>query len=410
MQFQKKGTTLKSIGTALKSVPGWVPAAAFVIILSLGTGVALAQAAPAGPAQQAPAATPSAPAAQAPYLAPPPAPVAKAVPADPLPPADPRAFTAASPTLETVNAFLNQVWGYDPDRLWRVMAIQSTDAPNVSKVIVFIIGKSADAKPQAVIMYVTPDGNHIIQGSTLVPFGATPYAATRDLLKAKATGAARGAAGKDLMLVEFADLQCPYCKVAQATMDQIVKDFPAARVVFQQFPLADIHPSSFKAAAYGVCAQKQSDEAFFKYAAGVFDTQEALAPATEDTLLRAAAQRAGLDGPAIVACARHPGDQGHRQRRHQTGRRSRHRSDAHAGGQRPRAPARHSLRHDQADHRLPGQAGRGCHRGLRRYSGPRSSAAVYSAYAEQPSQIEATLHAVNAIMNRIILRAAHGRL
>jgi protein-disulfide isomerase len=229
-------------------------------------------------------------------------PVAKTVPADPLPPADPRAFTAASPTVETVNAFLSQVWGYDSDRLWRVMAIQSTTAPNVSKVIVFIIGKSADAKPQAVVMYVTPDGNHIIQGSTLVPFGATPYAATRDLLKAEATGAARGAAGKDLMLVEFADLQCPYCKVAQATMDQIVKDFPAARVVFQQFPLVDIHPSAFKAAAYGVCAQEQSDEAFFKYAAGVFDTQEALAPATEDTLLRAAAQRAGLDGTAIVAC------------------------------------------------------------------------------------------------------------
>ena len=150
MQLQKKGTTLKSIGTALKSVPGWVPVAAFVIILSLGTGVALAQAAPAGPAQPAPAAPPSAPAAQAPYLAPPAMPVAKAVPADPLPPADPRAFTAASPTLETVNAFLNQVWGYDSDRLWRVMAIQPTDAPNVTKVIVFIIGKSADAKPQAV--------------------------------------------------------------------------------------------------------------------------------------------------------------------------------------------------------------------------------------------------------------------
>jgi protein-disulfide isomerase len=86
-------------------------------------------------------------------------------------------------------------------------------------------------------------------------------------------------------------------------MDQIVKDFPAARVVFQQFPLVDIHSSAFKAAAYGVCAQKQSDDAFFKYAAGVFDTQQALGPTTEDTLLRAAAQRAGLDGVAIVTCA-----------------------------------------------------------------------------------------------------------
>jgi protein-disulfide isomerase len=106
------------------------------------------------------------------------------------------------------------------------------------------------------------------------------------------------------MLVEFTDLQCPFCKVAQATMDQIVKDFPAAHVVFQQLPLVNIHPSAFKAAAYGVCAQKQSDEAFFKYAAGVFDTQDGLTPTTDDTLLRAAAMRAGLDGDAIAACSK----------------------------------------------------------------------------------------------------------
>jgi protein-disulfide isomerase len=226
-----------------------------------------------------------------------------AVLADPLPPADPKNFTVASPTVETVNAFLNQVWGYDSNRVWRVMAISQTIAPKVSKVIVYVTSKSADAKVQPAIFYVTPDGNYVIEGASLVYFSATPYAATRDLLKEKASGAARGGASKDLMLVEFADLQCPYCKVAQTTMDQIVKDFPGARVVFQQFPLVDIHSSAFKAAAYGVCAQKQSDDAFFKYAAGVFDTQQALGPTTEDTLLRAAAQRAGLDGLAIVTCA-----------------------------------------------------------------------------------------------------------
>jgi protein-disulfide isomerase len=153
-------------------------------------------------------------------------------------------------------------------------------------------------------MYITPDGKHIIDGPIMVYFSATPYAETRALLKARANGAARGAAGKDLTIVEFADLQCPFCKVAQTTMDQIVKDFPAAHVVFQQLPLVDIHPSAFKAAAYGVCAQKQGDDAFFKYAAGVFDTQQGLTPATDDTLLRAAALRAGLDGDAIALCAK----------------------------------------------------------------------------------------------------------
>jgi protein-disulfide isomerase len=203
-----------------------------------------------------------------------------------------------------VNSFLNQVWGFDGRRLYRVMAIQKTSAPGVVKVTVFVTTKTPDAKMQAATFYVTPDGKHAIgEGSGVVPFGAAPFAPIRDILKARADGAWRGAESKDLELVEFADLQCPHCKEAQATMDQIVHDFPKARVVFQPFPLVEIHPSAFKAATYGVCAQKISNDAFFKYAAGVFDTQEGLAPATEDTLLKAAAKRAGLDSDAVAACA-----------------------------------------------------------------------------------------------------------
>ena len=278
--------------------------AAFAISVSLGTTLSFAQ---------APAAVPAAPAAstaQAPAAAPgplPPAPAAPAAPVDPLPKANPRFFTASSPSIDTVNAFLHQVWGSDPNRLYRVMAITPTTAPNITKVVVFVTertGNPADSKVQAATFFVTPDGKHAIgEGSVVVPFGPTPFAAVRDMLKERANGASRGAAGKDLELVEFADLQCPHCRDAQATMDQLVQDFPKAHVVFQLFPLVDIHPSAFKAAAYGVCAQQQSNDAFFKYAAGAFETQEGLTPATEDTLLKAAALRAGLDGAAIAACA-----------------------------------------------------------------------------------------------------------
>jgi protein-disulfide isomerase len=241
------------------------------------------------------------PAAPAPQAGPPAAPAA---PVDPLPQPNPKFFTAKSPTVETVNAFLHQVWGFDTNRLYRVEAIQNTAAPGVTKVVIFVTTRAADAKIQAATFYVTPDGKHAIgEGAGVVPFGPTPFADTREQLKARADGASRGAASKDLELVEFADLQCPHCKEAQSTMDQIVKDFPKAHVVFQLFPLVDIHSSAFKAAAYGVCAQKQSNEAFFKYADGVFDTQEGLAPTSDDTLLKAAAMRAGLDGAAIAACA-----------------------------------------------------------------------------------------------------------
>ena len=40
-------------------------------------------------------------------------------------------------------------------------------------------------------------------------------------------GRRAGAAGKELLLVEFADLQCPHCKDAQPVMDQIGDGFSA---------------------------------------------------------------------------------------------------------------------------------------------------------------------------------------
>src|SRR5271163_4813736 len=66
--------------------------------------------------------------------------------ADPFPPVNQKYFTASTPTVDTVNAFLKALWGYDPNRIWRVEAIQATPAPNVSKVVVFVSDKSANAK------------------------------------------------------------------------------------------------------------------------------------------------------------------------------------------------------------------------------------------------------------------------
>jgi protein-disulfide isomerase len=226
--------------------------------------------------------------------------------ADPFPPANPKYFTATTPTVDTVNAFLKSLWGYDPNRIWRVEAIQTTAAPNVSKVVVFVSDKAPNSKVQPTAFFVTPDGKHAVAGDVVVPFGATPFADLRKILQARADGATRGATGKDLMLVEFSDLQCPHCKDAQGTMDQLVKDFPNARVVFQSFPLVELHPYAFKAAAYGYCIQKQKNDAYFIYSAAVFDAQAALTPETGDETLKSAVTKAGLDPAAVDACAATP--------------------------------------------------------------------------------------------------------
>ena len=222
---------------------------------------------------------------------------------DPFPPMDPKYFTAKSPTVETVNGFLKALWGYDPSRMWRVAAIQATQAPGISKVTVFVTDRTPDAKVQTSSFFVTPDGGHAIAGDGIVAFGAHPFAHTREVLEQRADGPYRGSATKTLELVEFSDLQCPHCKDAQGTMDQLVKDFPNARVVYQTFPLSEIHPFAFKAAAYGVCVSKQKPDAFFPYIQAVFDTQGGLTAEDGDQTLKNAVVKAGGDAAAVDACS-----------------------------------------------------------------------------------------------------------
>jgi len=234
---------------------------------------------------------------------------AAAVPAAPasnipeLPPADPKNFTAESPKPETVDAFLHQVWGYDPNRTWRVAGVQTTAAPGISRVTVWVLEKAPGAQIQQMVFLVTPDGNHAIEGFNIISFGAKPFAANRERFRSGAHGPYLGVANNDFEIVEFVDLQCPHCKVAQGIIDQLAKDFPKAHIAVELFPIVNIHPSAYKAAKYAVCSQKTSNEAFFKYIREVFETQEGLTPTTDDALLKAAATRAGLDGGALATCA-----------------------------------------------------------------------------------------------------------
>jgi protein-disulfide isomerase len=242
-----------------------------------------------------------------PAVAPPPAPLHLNGIAPPqkiqFPPADPKNFTAQSPTAQEVNAFLKQLWGYDPNRTWQVDGIQTTKAPNVSRVTILVAEQGVSHTPATTVFFVTPDGQHAIAGSDVIAFGAHPFAATQEKLQQEATGPYKGSNSKDLMLVEFADLECPHCKEAAATMDHLATDFPNARIVFQNFPLTNVHPAAEKAAEYGVCvAQQKGNAAFFQYVQAVYDAQSALVTNADETLNNAAT-KAGANASAIGTCA-----------------------------------------------------------------------------------------------------------
>ena len=266
---------------------------AALVALSLPVFEAAAQQqVPPAPAQDSSAAAPSAPAPAA-------APV--------FPKPDPANFTAPSPTKETVDAFLQVLWGYDDTRVWQVWAILKTPVEGVSRIVVYVGDKTGKQKPSGVQFFAMPDGKHIIAGDEIETFGEHPFAEDRAQLQQRADGPYRGSAMKDLELVEFADFQCPHCKDAQANMDKLAVDFPKARIVFQSYPLPQ-HSAAAGAAAYGVCVTKQGGSiAFFTFAAAVFDGQDGLATADGATLtLNSAVAKAGLDPAKIEACSKTP--------------------------------------------------------------------------------------------------------
>jgi protein-disulfide isomerase len=224
-----------------------------------------------------------------------------------FPPPDPANFTAPAPTKETVNAFLQASWGYDENRIWQVQAILKTPVEGMSKVVVYVGDKTGKQKPQGFGFFALPDGKHIIAADEVLPFGAHPYADAKAQAQQSADGPYRGAAAKDLELVEFADFECPHCKEAQANMEKLATDFPKARIVFQNYPLPQ-HKAAAGAAAYGLCVAKQGGStAFFTFAGAVFDGQDGLATPDGATLtLNSAVTKAGLDPAKIAACAALP--------------------------------------------------------------------------------------------------------
>jgi protein-disulfide isomerase len=205
------------------------------------------------------------------------------------------------PSEETVNAFLQQTFGYDPTVTWKITAIKPSIAEGLAEVNVTLTNAQGQS---GTTLYVTPDGKHALTGE-IMPFGAKPYEPAKEALLKGVNGPGRGPEKSAVTIVEFSDLQCPHCKDAQPVIEKLLAVEPNARFVFQNYPLP-MHNWAAKAAYYADCVGRSSNDAFWKFVQGTFDQQANLTESNADEKLTAIADASGVKGADMAVCAAKP--------------------------------------------------------------------------------------------------------
>jgi protein-disulfide isomerase len=226
--------------------------------------------------------------------------------AKPSPPAKTASGTAGNsqgslPSEATFNEFLKRMFGWNQDLTWKVVDIQPSEAAGLSEATVIF---NTPKGQQATRLYVTTDQKYAFTGE-LVPFGSDPFAAARELLKG-VNGPSEGPKDALITIVEFGDLECPACKAAQPNITKLMQEEPKARLVFENFPLSQIHKWALTGAKYLDCLGRANNDAVWKFIATVYDHQAEVNEQNVDQMLKGYVKDAGGDPDATAACVAKP--------------------------------------------------------------------------------------------------------
>ncbi|QJR34060.1 DsbA family protein [Gemmatimonas groenlandica] len=111
-----------------------------------------------------------------------------------------------------------------------------------------------------------------------------------------------GVADALVTLVEYGDYECPHCARAHPVVKEMQRRFGEhLRVVFRNFPLAQVHPFALHAAEAAECvAVHGGEDAFWRMHDALFEHQQDSPTSLADERLAAYAEAVGVDGALVV--------------------------------------------------------------------------------------------------------------
>ena len=152
--------------------------------------------------------------------------------------------------------------------------------------------------------FVTPDGSVYLSG-TLWDFRADPRAERRKRIDLTAQRA-QGKAGGPVTIVEFADMECSYCKYRGQQLDRLLAanaGIANVRRHYKFFPLWSHHAWAMKAASAGECLSRlASPEALFRFKELVYSRQETMTVSALDELALTSAEGEGVGRSEFLGC------------------------------------------------------------------------------------------------------------
>lgn len=216
---------------------------------------------------------------------------------------EPRASSSSdsSPLLKPTEAFVRKLFAWGPDFKVKLGPLSQSLAPDFYVVPLEV---TFNGQTDSGNVFVSKDGKTLLRGE-LFDTSADPFAANRAKIHI-AGNPSMGPADARITLVEFADYQCPHCRELHEQMKTIETRYPQIRIVYEDFPINQIHPWAQTAAIGARCAFMQSTDAFWKMNDSIFEDQDAISTENVWDKLVAFASQAGLDADAFKTCMSSP--------------------------------------------------------------------------------------------------------
>ena len=108
-----------------------------------------------------------------------------------------------------------------------------------------------------------------------------------------------------ILMVEYSDYDCPFCKEFHITMHQIIDEYGVTGQVawvYRQFPIAQLHPNSPKISKAALCVgDVGGNKAFWKFTDKIFDERDFGSP-TNVVKLPEYAEYAGVTKDKYIEC------------------------------------------------------------------------------------------------------------